>query len=109
MVAPLKVIDPSSRGDIHQGGDLLLLFSQGPSLIESLDLLTRAVSGEIPGLEIEMRHTAVPDETSRDPAAAKLFDRGFMHRLETLGYERARGPAAWDSLPSNYARPTRAP
>ena len=80
MVAPLKVIDPSSRGDIHQRGDLLLLFSQGPSLIESLDLLTRVVSGEIPGLEIEMRYTAVPDETSRDPAAAKLFDRGFIAR-----------------------------
>jgi len=31
------------------------------------------------------------------------------HRLETLGYERARGAGAWDSLPSNYYRvlPTR--
>ena len=98
------MIDPSSRGGIHQRGDGLLLFSQGPKQVESLDLLARVVAAEVPGLRMEVHYTALPDSTSRDPAASKLFDRGFMHRLEALGYERARGANAWDSLPSNYSR-----
>lgn len=102
--APLKVIDPASRAEIHQRGDLFMLFSQHPKMLEELDLLSRVVASEVPGLRIEMHYTALPDETSKDPAAGKLFDRGFMHRLEDLGYERARGATAWDSLPSNYQR-----
>ena len=41
-----------------------------------------------------------------DPAAMKLFDRDFMHRLEQMGFDRARGASPWDaSVPTPYMRP----
>jgi hypothetical protein len=102
---PPKVLDPSSRKDMSARTSLLMLSAQHPEIIEALRTLEQAVTTGVPGLKLEARYTAIPVALSTEPAASKLFDKGFMERLETLGYERARGAAPWDSTISAYARP----
>ena len=74
--------------------------------LEQLATLARAVSADVPGLRMEFRYTAIPNVLGNDPGAAKLFDTPFMRRLETLGYERARGANPWDTAVSPYALPS---
>ena len=102
---PPKVLDPSSRKDMNDRTSLLMLSAQHPQIVEMLDALAQAVTTGIPGLKLEARYTSIPIALSTEPAASKLFDKGFMRRLETLGYERARGATPWDSTISAYARP----
>ena len=102
---PPKVLDPSSRKDMSARTSLLMLSAQHPEIIEALDALEQAVTTGVPGLRLEARYTAIPIALSTEPAASKLFDKGFMQRLETLGYERARGATPWDSTITAYARP----
>ena len=102
---PPKVLNPSSRKDMNTRTSLLMLSAQHPQIVQTLDALARAVSTGVPGVTLEARYTAIPVALSTEPAASKLFDKGFMQRLETLGYERARGATPWDSTISAYARP----
>jgi hypothetical protein len=102
---PPQVLDPSSRKDMSARTSLLMLSAQHPQIVQALDALAQAVTTGVPGLELEARYTAIPVSLSTEPAASKLFDKGFMQRLETLGYERARGATPWDSTISAYARP----
>ena len=102
---PPTVVSPSDRGEISDRGQLLMFAAQQQQVLRYLSTLARAVTADVSGLRLEMRYTAVPDTLSTDPAASKLFDTGWMRRLETLGRERARGPAPWDSTISMYARP----
>ena len=99
------VVKPSDRGAISFRSSLLMLAAQQQQTLEYLSTLARAVSSDITGVRLEVRYTAVPNALSTDPAANKLFDKGWMQRLETLGYERARGATPWDSTVSRYARP----
>ena len=84
----------------------LLFWSQQPELLTRLADLATAVSAGVPGLRMEMRHTAVPSELSTEPGAAALFNAAWMRKLEDLGYERARSAAPWDSVTTSaYERP----
>lgn len=103
--APPAVIDPASRRKVNGRSNGLLFYAQQPQLLERLDATARAVNLGVPGLRMELHHTAVPAELSTAPGANKLFDAAWMRRLEQLAYDRARGPAPWDSLPSEYERP----
>jgi len=99
------VVEPANRKAITTRSQLVMFFAQGQLAVQYLSMLARAVSAEVPGLRVEFRYTAVPAELAGDPAASKLFDRPFMQRLETLGYDRARGASPWDSVGSLYSRP----
>ena len=99
------VVKMADRGAISFRTSLLLLAAQQQQTLEYLSTLESAVNAAVPGLRLQVRYTAVPDSLSTDPSAAKLFDKGWMQRLETLGYERARGSTPWDSTVSRYARP----
>ena len=96
---------PSDRGAISLRTALMLLAAQQQQTLEHLSTLARAVDAGVEGMRLEVHYTAVPIALSTDPAADKLFDKGWMQRLETLGYERARGASPWDSAVSRYARP----
>ena len=99
------VVNPSDRGAMSMRASLLLLAAQQQQTLEYLATLATTVERDVPGIRLEVRYTAVPDSLSTDPAASELFDKGWMQRLETLGYERARGASPWDSTVSRYARP----
>lgn len=94
-----KVVDPASRGGMHDRAFLLLFWTQQPQLLQRLTELARAVNSDVDGLRMELRFTTMPAAMANDPAAKKLFDRDFMFRLERLGYERAQGPSPWDAAP----------
>lgn len=98
-------VDPADRREISQRGALLLFWTQQSQLLNRLAELARAVSADVPGLHVEMRYTAVPSELATDPGANSLFDKGWMQKLEKLGYERARSASPWDQLSSPYERP----
>ena len=99
------VIQPSNRAAIQLRSSLLMLASQQQQTLSYLATLARAVDTDVPGVRLEVRYTAVPNALSSDPAANKLFDKGWMQRLESLGYERSRGASPWDSTVSPYTRP----
>ena len=99
------VVKPSNRNAISLRTSLILLAAQQQQTLEYLTTLARAVNGDVPEVRLEVRYTAVPDSLATDPAATKLFDKGWMQRLETLGYERARSGSPWDADISRYARP----
>lgn len=94
-----KVVDPASRGGMHDRAFLLLFWTQQPQFLQRLTELARAVNSDVDGLRMELRFTTMPAALASDPAAKKLFDRDFMLRLERLGYERAQGPSPWDAAP----------
>jgi predicted acylesterase/phospholipase RssA len=102
---PVEVTNPSSRRRIQSRSNWLLFNAQQSQVVRHLAELATAVSADVPGLRMELRYTAVPSELAGEPGADKLFDAAWMRRLETLGYDRARGAAPWDALPSTYERP----
>jgi hypothetical protein len=101
-----SVMNPSSRGSLSRRTTLLLYMGQQPRILQDLETLSRAVAAELPGLRLEVRHTAIPSELAEDPAAKALADEAWMSRLERLGYERARSASPWDDgVPGPYERP----
>ncbi|HEX4933194.1 MAG TPA: patatin-like phospholipase family protein [Gemmatimonadaceae bacterium] len=104
--APVAVLPPASRKAMNQRTTILLFWGQQPLLLQQLAALERAVNGSGDGIRMEFRYTAIPAAVANEPAAMKLFDRDFMHRLERLGYERARSATPWEAeVPSPYVRP----
>jgi len=104
--AAVEVMDPASRKGMNQRTTVLLFWGQQPLLLQRLYELQRAVNAGVPGVQLEVRHTAIPPAVANEPAALKLFDRDFMHRLERLGYDKARGDSPWEAVPpSLYVRP----
>jgi Patatin-like phospholipase len=103
------VMDPADRSAMSQRGTLLLFWTQQSQLPARLADLARAASTDIPGLNVEMRYTAIPSELATEPGANMLFDEAWMLRLEKLGYERARSTSPWDEISSPYERPVPIP
>jgi hypothetical protein len=103
---PPKVITPSSIKQISARGTLLMLAAQQQQTLVRLATLARAMSADVPGLRMEFQYTAIPVDLASDPGARKLFDAGFMRRLDALGAERAGGATPWDAPISSYARPS---
>lgn len=103
--APITVTNPASRNAITSRGTNLLFYAHQPQQLSDLETLAVAVSHAIPGLRVETRFTAIPQELSRDPGAEKLFETAFMLKLDELGYTRARSATPWDSVVSPFQRP----
>lgn len=60
----------------------------------------------MPGLSLEVRCTAVPQDMTVKVTINRIFDQAFMKKLDQFGFERARGRDPWDRLPlSPYQRP----
>jgi hypothetical protein len=106
---PSMIVDPGHHRQISTRALTLLFWSQQPQLLDHLADVARAVTSGIPGLRMEVRHTAVPSDLAGAPGSQALFDREWMLRLEALGYERARGAEPWDTVTSPYDRPLRPP
>lgn len=90
------VMDPANRGRLSQRSNLLLYFAQQPLLVRRLAELAHAVNGDVPGLRMELRVTAVPSAIAKEPGATELMNKPFMLRLEQLAFERARSSSPWD-------------
>lgn len=101
-----KIISPSSRRQIATRSNYMLFYAHQPQTLELLDVLARAVSTGVAGLTVEFRVATLPSEQALAPGAAKLFDRAFMHHLDSLGFSKARSTSPWDAVPSAYARPS---
>ena len=104
-----RIIAPSSRKQISARANLMLFYTHQPQTIELLDALARAVSGQIPGMKVELLVSTVPSDQARQPGAEKLFDRDFMHQLDLVGFAKAQSTAPWDALPSAYRHTPPAP
>jgi len=104
--APTAVVNPASRKAMNARTTTLLFWGAQPQLLQRLDALGRAVTHGVHGVRLEVRYASIPAALATEPGADRLFERTFMLRLEHLGYERAQGPAPWDTLPHTpYQRP----
>ena len=83
---------------VSRRGTLILFWSQQAPLLAALADLSRAVTSSVPGLRVEIRSTSIPSHLALDPAADRLFDAGWMEKLEKLGFERASSAAPWDEV-----------
>ncbi len=99
------IVNPASRKQISSRWSTVSFFLHHSQVLEGLDNLSRAASGSIAGLSMQMKWTAIPSELALDPAANTLFNKGWMQRLEALGTTRARSANPWDTIYSSYVRP----
>jgi hypothetical protein len=91
-------IDPESRSAMSERSQALFFRSTQAELVERVSDLTRAVSGGVRGLRMQLRVTMIPPELAEEPGANATYDPAWMLRLEQIGYERARGESAWDRV-----------
>ncbi len=105
--APVRVVKPSSRGDISSRSNELLFWAAQPQALQRLQDLARAVSADVPGLSMQVRIAQPHASLATEPGADKLFNRDWMQRLEQIGYDQARSRSPWDSVTSAYERPVR--
>ena len=104
--AETSVLNPASRGSLSRRTLMLLYNAQQPQVLAGLETLARAVGADVPGLRLEVRHTAIPAALAEEPAAKALVDAEWIDRLAKLGYERARSATPWDvAIPGPYERP----
>jgi predicted acylesterase/phospholipase RssA len=99
------VVDPSDRAQISQRSTGVMFFSQQPQFLERLELLAQTVTDRVPGLPMEMRFTAIPEQYQNTPGAEKLYDEAWMQKAESIGYARGQSTAPWDKIVSPYERP----
>ncbi|MBC7895590.1 MAG: patatin-like phospholipase family protein [Cytophagaceae bacterium] len=93
---PTKVLNPASRKAMNYRALELLFFSQQATMFARFENLVRAASQTAPGLTIELRGTAIDGALIHEPGAGELFDKAWMLRMETYGFDRARGTDLWD-------------
>lgn len=99
-----RVVSPSDRGRISSRANLMLFYAHQPQTLELIDALARAVTAGLPGLRVEFRVATTPSGEALVPGADKLFDRAFIKRLDSLGFQKATGGAPWDVLPDAFRR-----
>jgi hypothetical protein len=97
-VAPEVRIDPESRTAMSERAQAVVFRSAQSEIIERVSDLTRAVTGGVRGLRMQLHVTMIPPELAEEPGAESLYDATWMLRLEQIGYERARGESAWDRV-----------
>lgn len=101
-----QVMKPSSRRSISSRSTSLLFYAHQPASLAALGNLARAVSDRVPGVRMQVRVAAIPSEESVSPGANALFERRFMHRLDSLGFSKAQSANPWDALNvSAFTRP----
>jgi len=91
-------IDPASRVEIGRRSTFVVFTTQQPQLLERLELLARAVSSDVPRLAMDVH-------LENDPAASKLFDEGWMQKLEGFGFASERSGTPWDIVVSPICGP----
>jgi hypothetical protein len=91
-------IDPESRSAMSERSHALAFRALQAELVERVSDLTRAVSGGVRGLHMELHVTMIPPELAEEPGSDAVYDPAWMLRLEQIGYERARGESAWDRV-----------
>lgn len=91
-------IDPESRSQMSERSQALVFRAAQADLVERVADLTRAVSGGLRGLRMQLHVTMIPAELAEEPGAGAIYDPAWMLRLEQIGYERARGESAWDRV-----------
>jgi hypothetical protein len=91
-------IDPESRAEMSERSQALLFRAVQAELVERVADLTRAVSGGVRGLHMQLHVTMIPPELAEEPGSETVYDPAWMLRLEQIGYERARGESAWDRV-----------
>jgi len=102
------ITKPSSRTKISARSNAMLFYAHMPETLSALTDLSRAVSSQVPGMNVELKIATLPAWLSTEPGASDLFDKAFMQRLDDLGFAKARSATPWDSVvPSAYARPPR--
>ncbi len=89
-------VDAGSARLVAQRANLMTMALQLRPLVESLATAACAAEAALPGLRVEFRATAVPNEMASAPGAAALFDGPYMARLDALGAERAASAQPWD-------------
>lgn len=104
-----RAVRASSRRDVKARTEWLQFWTHQPQAIRSLATTAAAVTGTVPGMQVELRAAIVPAELSLDPDANTLFKRRWMERLDSLGYARGRRADRWDPIPSAFERPAIAP
>lgn len=67
--------------------------------------LAEAVNAGVPGLEMEVHYTAVPQDMAVKVTLKRIFDPAYMKKLDQYGFQRARGSDLWDRLPVSPYRP----
>ena len=98
-------IDPASRAEIGRRSTFVMFTTQQPQLLERLELLARAVSSDVPRLAMDVHFTTIPPGLENDPAASKLFDEGWMQKLEGFGFASERSGTPWDIVVSPICGP----
>ncbi len=84
----------------------LLLGLKEPMTLTRYWELAEAVNAGVPGLKVEVRYTALPQDMGAKVTLKKIFDPLLMKKLDQFGYERALSDSPWDALPlSPYRRP----
>ncbi|QOY85891.1 patatin-like phospholipase family protein [Paludibaculum fermentans] len=93
-------------GAVRDRGERLLFGLKELQTLTRYWELSEAVNSGVPGLSMEVRCTAVPQDMTAKVTINKIFDQAFMKKLDQFGFERARGRQQWDRLPlSPYQRP----
>ena len=101
-----KVMKPSARRAIIGRSTSLLFYAHQPASLAALENLSRAVSDRVPGMRMQVKVVAIPSAESVSPGASALFERRFMHRLDSLGFAKAQSATPWDVLLFDaFARP----
>ena len=101
-----KVMKPSARRAIIGRSTSLLFYAHQPASLAALENLARAVSDRVPGMRMQVKVAAIPSAESVSPGASALFERRFMHRLDSLGFAKAQSATPWDVLLFDaFARP----
>jgi len=100
-----RLITPSSRGAISSRSTEVLFWAAQPQLLQRLQELAAAVTASVPGVALQVRIAQPQAALAMEPGAQRLFDKGWMQRLEQIGYEQAVGSAPWDVITSSYQRP----
>lgn len=104
-----RVIAASSRGEISNRSTSVLFYAHQPSTLHALQLLSRAVQEQVPGVNLEVRIAELPSAESLSPGADKLFEKRFMQRLDSIGFAKSRSASPWDRITSAYQRPIAPP
>lgn len=101
----MEALPPHKRRAVDDRSRWAMFWAQQPQVLERLESLALAVSHDVPGLTMSVRHTGIPSAMATEPGATDLFNLAWMERIEQYGFERALSDTPWDRVVSPYIRP----
>lgn len=90
-------VNPSSERQVTRRAAGLADLARTRAELARLVELSRAVSAGVPGVTMETRWVAVPQEQGVDRVQKRPWDREWPKRLETIGYAAAVSATPWRS------------